>query len=255
MKPHPGASNRFSKRGTALPSLELRGEGACGAGPERWRPDARVKIAALAHAALQLRLAGRRQPMRSSFASARTPAGPPRNPSIGRNAAAGRNETRHRGRPPADRGRIRSRALGPGGAHQLDTPRCSDMLTTPETFEISRGFESSARCVGRGRPASRVAGDSGFRDPNPARVRTRSESAPRRTSTCQQPREMRSQRSGSAPMSVSWAALSRRPLARATRTRSGPSDVGILAAGRRSVAARALQRTRSGWFLGDGWSR
>jgi len=167
MRPHPRAS-RFSKRGTLLPSSEERGEEACGVGCERWRPDARVKIAALANAALQLRLAGGTQRARNS--SDRR--GPPRDrggvqpPTAMRRPAGTKPGTGLAYRQIRSASEVGSSALGE--RIQLDTPRCSDMLTTPETFEISRGFESSARCIGRGRPASRVAGESGFRDPNPA---------------------------------------------------------------------------------------
>ena len=169
MKPHPRASSRFSKRGTPLPNPAGRGAGRCGVDIERWRSDARVKIAALGRAALQLRLAGGTQPPRSPSRRRPAPAGPPGRPVGDHNAATRGDENRHK---PAGR-RIRTASPGSGtpalrARIQLDTPRCSDMLTTPETFEISRGFESSARCVGRGRPASRVVGDSEFRAPDPA---------------------------------------------------------------------------------------
>jgi len=150
----------------------------------------------------------------------------------------------------------RGRELRPSGHASSLTPRgaliCSRRPKRLKFQEVSSPRRDASDAVGRHREWWAIR-NSGLR--TRLRVRTESGSATRCTSTCQQPREMRSQRSGSAPMGVSWAALSRRPLARATRTCSGPSDVGFLSAGRRSVAARALQRTRSGWFLGDGWSR
>src|SRR5262249_17966477 len=164
----PRTSSRFSKRGTPLPNPAGRGAGRCGVDIERWRSDARVKIAPLARAALQLRLAGGTQPPRTLLGGD-GPRGTAE--SSGQRPQCGDQE----GRKPAQAGEAPDPDGIPGSGTpalrariQLDTQRCSDMLTAPETFEISRGFESSARCVGRGRPASRVVADSEFRAPAPA---------------------------------------------------------------------------------------
>ena len=173
------------------------------------------------------------------------------------NSGASRHGERHRGgleeRPRAG---VSSPATPLPSARRSLTPRgaliCSRCPKRLKFQEVSSSRRDASDVAGRHREW-RAIRNSGAR--TRCQVRTESESASRRTSPCHLPREMRSQPSGSAPMSGSWVALPGWLLARATRTRSGPSDVGFLSTGRRSVAARALQHTRCGWFLGDGWSR